>query len=270
MTSNRRLQDALIHSQRLDAVGRLAEGVAHDFNNLLSVINGYCEILHNSIGKNEKARKEINEIHRAGQRASNLVRQLLAFGRRQALDPRVIEPNRLIRENAEILSLLLGEERSLELSLDEQTGNIRIDPTQLQQVLLNLVLNARDATQPGMRVTVSSENRIVPPGLNRRLTDMALGPYVMLRVSDNGMDEETKAVLFEPSFTTKDEGMGTGLALVYGVIQQSGGHLFVQSELGQGTSFEIVLPQVEQPASVALGTLTPLPVTRGRENSPDR
>ncbi len=269
MTAHRHLQEALVHSQRLDAVGRLAGGVAHDFNNLLSVINGYCEILQHSIGDNDKARKEIQEIHQAGQRASGLVRQLLAFGRRQALDPRVIDPNRLVRENADILSRLLGDERSLELALNDDVGNIRVDPTQLQQVLLNLVLNARDATEPGGRVVITTDHRRVSPGLNRRITDLQPGHYVTLTVSDNGcgMDESTQAVLFEPFFTTKDEGMGTGLglALVYGVVQQSGGHIFVRSALKVGTTFEIYLPAVDEPPSPAIGTLAPLPVTRGRE-----
>ena len=269
MTANRSLQEALVHSQRLDAVGRLAGGVAHDFNNLLSVINGYCEILQHSIGENEKARKEVQEIHQAGQRASGLVRQLLAFGRRQALDPRVINPNRLVRENADILSRLLGTERSLELSLDDTVGNIRVDPTQLQQVLLNLVINARDATLPGVRVVITTGMRRVAPGFNRRITAMAPGTYVVLTISDNGcgMDEATQAVLFEPFFTTKDEGMGTGLglALVYGVVQQSGGHIKVRSQLDAGTTFEVFLHQVPDEPTPSIGTLAPLPVTRGRE-----
>ncbi|WP_221031653.1 ATP-binding protein [Actomonas aquatica] len=268
-TAQRRLQEALVHAQRLDAVGRLAGGVAHDFNNLLSVINGYCEILQHSIGDNPKAKREVLEIHQAGQRASGLVRQLLAFGRRQALDPRVISPNRLVRENADILSRLLGEERSLELSLDDEVGNIRVDPTQLQQVLLNLVLNARDATRPTGRVVITTKNRSVEPGYNRRLTDLRPGHYVVLTVSDNGcgMDDATQAVLFEPFFTTKDEGMGTGLglALVYGVVQQSNGHILVQSAPGQGTTFEIYLPFVQEEAAGSTGPLAPLPSTRGRE-----
>jgi two-component system, cell cycle sensor histidine kinase and response regulator CckA len=269
MTANRQLQEALIHSQRLDAVGRLAGGVAHDFNNLLSVINGYCEILNHSVGENVKAQKEIGEIHQAGQRASLLVRQLLAFGRRQALDPRVIDPNRLVRENADILARLLGDERSLELSIDRHVGNIRVDPTQMQQVLLNLTINARDATQPGGRVSIATERRVVRHGLNRRVTDLAPGPYVVLTVSDNGsgMDEATKSVLFEPFFTTKSEGMGTGLglALVHGIVNQSRGQINVSSTLGVGSTFEVLLPAVDEEAAPVLGALAPLPVTRGRE-----
>ncbi|MCF3651377.1 ATP-binding response regulator [Synoicihabitans lomoniglobus] len=269
MTANRRLQDALVHSQRLDAVGRLAGGVAHDFNNLLSVINGYCEILHQTVGENEKAQREIQEIHQAGHQASALVRQLLAFGRRQALDPRVISPNRLVRENTDILSRLLGDERSFELSLAEEVGNIRVDPTQMQQVLLNLVINARDATPAGGRIIVTTENRTVAPALNRRITDMQPGNYVVLTVNDNGcgMDEATQTVLFEPFFTTKEAGVGTGLglALVYGIVRQSGGHIFVRSKQGVGTTFEIFLPRSEEDASPAIGSLAPLPVTRGRE-----
>ncbi|HEX2100736.1 MAG TPA: ATP-binding protein, partial [Candidatus Synoicihabitans sp.] len=269
MTEKRRLQDALIHAQRLDAVGRLAGGVAHDFNNLLSVINGYCEILSDSVVDNPKAHKEIAEIHQAGQRASALVRQLLAFGRRQLMDPRVINLNRLIRENAEILARLLTAGKSLHLSLDEDLANVRVDPSQLQQVLLNLTINARDALTTDGHVTISTANREVKPGLNRRATDMPPGQYVVLSVSDNGsgMDDHTRAHLFEPFFTTKGEGKGTGLglALVYGVVQQSGGYIFVHSAPQMGTTFEIFLPAVEEPVTVSGGSMSPLPMTRGRE-----
>jgi two-component system, cell cycle sensor histidine kinase and response regulator CckA len=269
LTEKRRLQEALAHAQRLEAVGRLAGGVAHDFNNLLSVINGYCEILAETVADNPKARKEVAEIHRAGQRASTLVRQLLAFGRRQTMDPRVLNLNLLVRENAEILSRLLSPDKTLQLALDDAIHNVRADPSQLQQVLLNLTINARDALQPGGQVTISTSNREVRPGLNRRLTDMPPGRYVMLSVSDNGsgMDERTQAHLFEPFFTTKGEGKGTGLglALVYGVVQQSGGYIVVHSVPGMGSTFEIYLPEVREPAVVSRGMLAPLPVTRGRE-----
>ena len=269
LSEKRTLQEALIHSQRLDAVGRLAGGVAHDFNNLLSVINGYSEILHETVSGNEKAQREITEIHQASIRATNLVRQLLAFGRRKGLDPRIIEPNRLIRENADILTHLIGPDHSLELNLDDEIGNIRIDPTQLQQALLNLTLNARDALAPNGHVTIATERRTVAPAQNRRVTDMSPGRYVVIRVEDNGcgMDEATQAVLFEPFFTTKEEGLGTGLglALVYGVVQQNRGHIQVHSNVGEGTVFEIFLPAVREAASPTIGTLAPLPVTRGRE-----
>jgi len=269
MTANRQLREALVHSQRLDAVGRLAGGVAHDFNNLISIINGYTEILHTKLGDEADVHKELHEIHQAGHRAATLVRQLLAFGRRQTMDPRVIEPNRLVNEHADILARLLGEHRSLELDLAEDTGNVHVDPTQLQQVFLNLVLNARDATKDGGRISVSTGNQSIGAERNRRSTDPKPGEYVRLAVTDNGtgMDEKTKKTLFEPFFTTKSDGKGTGLglALVYGVVTQSCGHIRVQSEVGKGSTFEIFLPRSEDPVDPVRGKLTRLPVTRGRE-----
>ena len=269
MTANRQLREALVHSQRLDAVGRLAGGVAHDFNNLLSVINGYTEILHHRLGEESNVRKELHEIHQAGQRASSLVHQLLAFGRRQKMAPRVIEINRLVHEHVDILSRLLGEHRSLELELGETTGNIHVDPTQIQQVFLNLVLNARDATKKSGRISVKTQNATLSGERNRRATDPKPGEYVQLTVSDNGtgMDATVLKTLFEPFFTTKSEGSGTGLglALVYGVVKQSGGHITVASELGQGSTFDVFLPRTSEPVSRVHGKLTPLPVTGGRE-----
>ena len=251
MTANRQLREALVHSQRLDAVGRLAGGVAHDFNNLLSVINGYTEILHHRLVEESNVRKELHEIHQAGQRASSLVHQLLAFGRRQKMAPRVIEINRLVHEHVDILSRLLGEHRSLELELGETTGNIHVDPTQIQQVFLNLVLNARDATKKSGRISVKTQNATLSGERNRRATDPKPGEYVQLTVSDNGtgMDATVLKTLFEPFFTTKSEGSGTGLglALVYGVVKQSGGHITVASELGQGSTFDVFLPRTSEP-----------------------
>ncbi len=269
ITANRQLREALVHSQRLDAVGRLAGGVAHDFNNLLSIINGYTEILHHRLGEDSAVSKELLEIHQAGRRASVLVHQLLAFGRRQTMDPRVIEPNRLVREHVDILSRLLGDHRSLEIDLAEDTGNVHVDPTQLQQVFLNLVLNARDATREGGRISVSTRNTVVTPDQHRRSNDPKPGDYVLLSVSDNGcgMNAETRKTLFEPFFTTKSEGKGTGLglALVYGVVTQSGGYVRVDSELGQGSTFAIYLPRTKEPIDPVHGKLAPLPVTGGRE-----
>ena len=269
MAANQQLREALVHSQRLDAVGRLAGGVAHDFNNLLSVINGYTEILHHRLGEASGVQKELLEIHQAGQRASTLVHQLLAFGRRQSMDPRVIEPTRLIREHVDILARLLGEHRSLEIDLAEDTGNVRVDPTQLQQVFLNLVLNARDATKEGGRIMVRTQNVTIAPKHSRRVADPKPGDYVVISVADNGsgMTADTRKTLFEPFFTTKGEGKGTGLglALVYGVVTQSGGHILVDSELGQGSTFKIYLPRTKESTDPVRGKLAPLPVTGGRE-----
>jgi two-component sensor histidine kinase len=243
--------------------------VAHDFNNLISVINGYTEILHHRLEDKIEVHKELHEIHQASHRAASLVRQLLAFGRRQVMDPRVIELNRLVREHIDLVARLLGEQRSLEIDLADDTGNVHVDPTQLQQVFLNLVLNARDATKEGGRIGVATRNVTVPLYRNRRSTDLKPGEYVQLSVSDNGvgMDEETRSTLFEPFFTTKSENQGTGLglALVYGVVTQSGGHIRVNSQPGQGSTFDVYLPRSHEPVDPVQGKLTPLPVTRGRE-----
>jgi PAS domain S-box-containing protein len=269
MTAKRRLQEALIHSQRLDAVNRLAGGVAHDFNNLLSVINGYCEILGSKPSVRKEAAREIGEIHRAGLQASGLVRQLLAFSRRQTMDPKVVSLNQLVRDNAGIFAKLLGPGKSIALQLDATTDHVLVDHAQLQQVLLNLTLNARDALAPGGRLTISTANRVIDPRFHSRLGDTPPGRYLQLCVQDNGrgMDEETQAHLFEPFFTTKEHGKGTGLglALVYGVIQQSGGYIGVRSAPGIGSTFEILLPEVSGPISPAPESLGPLPSTRGRE-----
>lgn len=270
VTEKRRLQEALIHAQRIDAVGRLAGGVAHDFNNLLSVINGYSEILADRLAHDERARHDLAEIHAAGQKAAALTRQLLAFSRRQAMDPRVINLNDVIHDHAELLTRLLRPDKRLNLALDPQLTNIRADPAALQQVLLNLTLNARDALQPGGHVTISTSRRFIKPGMtNRRLTDMPPGPYVQLAVSDSGsgMDERVQAHLFEPFFTTKPQGQGTGLglALVYGVVQQSRGYIFVHSAPGIGTTFDIFLPEVLEPVSERPPVLSALPAIRGKE-----
>lgn len=268
-TEKRRLQEALVHSQRLDAVGRLAGGVAHDFNNLVSVINGYCEILAAHVAANPQAMREVAEIHNAGRKAAALTQQLLAFSRRQPLNARVLNLNELIRDNAEILRRLIGETGRLDLELAEDLANVRTDASQFQQVLLNLVLNARDALRDRGRIVVTTRNREIAADLNRRATDPAPGRYVSLNVADNGtgMDAETMKHLFEPFFTTKPEGKGTGLglALVYGVVQQSGGTISVSSELLVGSKFEVLLPAVSAPVEEVAPPVTALPSLRGNE-----
>jgi len=271
MTEKRSLQEALVHAQRLDAIGRLAGGVAHDFNNLISVINGYCELLSTQVADRPRALHEVGEIHRAGRKAAALTRQLLAFGRRQAMDARVVNFNQIVRDNAEILERLLGSAGHLMLELAPDLGNVRADPAQFQQVLLNLTINARDALREHGRVTIRTANREIRPLFNRRLTDCPPGRYVTLTVTDNGigMDAETQKHLFEPFFTTKPEGQGTGLglALVYGVVQQSGGFINVRSEPTAGSTFEIMLPAAREPLPARPGAnqVAVVPRTRGHE-----
>jgi PAS domain S-box-containing protein len=267
-TEKRRLQEALVHSQRLDAVGRVAGGVAHDFNNLLSVINGYCEMLAAHVASNPQALHEVTEIHQAGRKAAALTQQLLAFSRRQPLNARVINLNDLVRDNAEILRRLVGDAGRIDYELGENLANARTDPAQFQQVLLNLVLNARDALRGKGRIMVTTENRLIASGKNRRMTDTPPGKYVALTVSDNGtgMDAETQKHLFEPFFTTKTQGTGLGLALVYGVVQQSGGFLTVNSAMLVGSTFEVLLPATSVPVDETPTTVSPLPSVRGSES----
>ena len=271
ITEKRRLQEALVHAQRLDAVGRLAGGVAHDFNNLLAVINGYCEVLTTKLAGQPFGRDEINAIHTAGRQGAALAQQLLVFGRRQALHPQVLNLNRLILDHAAILSRLVGDSGRLELQLCDEPLHVRIDPAQFTQVLLNLVINARDAFREEGVVTLTTSTVTLPIDQHRRQTDLPPGDYVQLRVSDNGtgMDASTQAQLFEPFFTTKPVGKGTGLglALVYGVIQQSAGQITVQSELHVGASFDILLPRDNAPIDpeAISKPVEPLPITRGSE-----
>jgi two-component system cell cycle sensor histidine kinase/response regulator CckA len=269
-TDKRRLQEALVHSQRLDAVGRLAGGVAHDFNNLVSVINGYCEILATHVSNDPQAMKEVTEIHNAGRKAAALTQQLLAFSRRQPMNARVLNLNELIRDHAEILRRLIGNSGRLDVELADEVANIRTDASQFQQVLLNLVLNARDALRDKGRIVITTANRVLSAPLSHGTGEVAPGRYVVLTVADNGtgMDTETMKHLFEPFFTTKPEGKGTGLglALVYGVVQQSGGSISVSSELLVGSKFELLMPAVDEPSEKATQTVAPLPSIRGNES----
>ncbi len=271
LTEMRRLQDILIHSQRLDAVGQLAGGVAHDFNNLLSVINGYCEILGSRMEADAAARRDLEEIHKAGQKAAGLTRQLLAFSRRQEMDPRVLNLNQVVRELGEFLRRLVGVAGTLELDLALDLGNIRADPALIQQVVLNLVINARDALPPsGGAITLRTANTKMPPApRNQSASEIQPGRYAMLAVQDTGagMDAETQSRLFEPFFTTKEPGRGTGLGLatVYGIVKQSGGYVTVRSDINVGSTFAVYLPVVAGQTDLREASLLPLPDTHGRE-----
>ena len=268
-TEKRRLQEALVHAQRLDAVGRLAGGVAHDFNNLLSVINGYCEMLAVHVASNPPALRDVGEIHAAGRKAAALTQQLLAFSRRRPLNAAIVNLNTLVRDNAEILRRLVDDAGRLDLDLEDDLPNTRTDPAQFQQVILNLVLNARDALRYKGRIRLSTSACEIKAA-GRRATDQPPGRYVMLTVADNGtgMDADTQKHLFEPFFTTKPEGKGTGLglALVYGVVQQSGGFVNVRSALLVGSTFEVMLPVVDEAVPAPPPPVAPLPSLRGSES----
>ena len=265
-TENRRLREALLQSQKLDTVGLLASGVAHDFNNLLSVINGYCEIMATKIAGVPAAQKDLQEIHRAGLKASAIARQILEFSRRQETEVRVINFNTLIREIAEILRRVGGDDISLELRLASDLGNARMDPTQFQQVLLNLCFNARDAMPEGGKLSLRTYNLAVSPA-EAPARGLRPGLYAVLRVTDtgHGMEPAVKATIFEPFFTTKPKGTGLGLPTVLGIIQQHDGRITVESEVGRGTTFEMFLPETAEPEETSVSKLGTLPVVRGSE-----
>ncbi|HXW57508.1 MAG TPA: response regulator [Candidatus Cybelea sp.] len=247
-------EEALRHAQKMEAIGRLAGGVAHDFNNLLMVIRGQATLSLNNMDLDATARRELGEIVKAADRASSLTRQLLAFGRRQMLQPRVLDLNALVSQVAEILPSVLGEDIELDMDLDAELGHVRADSAQLEQVLMNLVFNARDAMPLGGQLTIQTANCVLDEAWTLTHPGVNAGPHVMLAVGDtgHGMDEATQSHIFEPFFTTKDtsKGTGLGLATVYGTVNQSGGCVTVSSKLGRGTTFQIYLPQVREPVEL--------------------
>lgn len=247
-------EEALRHAQKMEAVGRLAGGVAHDFNNLLMVIRGQATLSQANPGLSSIVRRELSEIIRAADRASSLTRKLLALGRRQVLQPRVLDLNALVTHLSDILPPVLGEDILIRIDLQPDLGNVRADAAQFEQVIMNLVFNARDAMPHGGQLTIQTANSLFDPDAAAKRPGLQPGPYVMLAVRDtgHGMDAETLSHLFEPFFTTKGTGKGTGLGLatVYGTVDQSGGFIAVSSTVGIGTAFEIYLPRVDEPAEV--------------------
>ncbi|HME69306.1 MAG TPA: PAS domain S-box protein [Myxococcota bacterium] len=267
VTERRRLEEELRHSQKMEAVGRLAGGIAHDFNNLLTAINGYSGLLLERVPRDHPLRPDLQEIHRAGERAAALTHQLLAFSRRQVLKPERLDLNAVISEMENMLRRLIGEHIEVRTNLAPDLGHVRADRGQIQQVLMNLVVNARDAMEAGGVLTLETAN--FRDAARRREVGAPAGRHVMLVVSDTGcgMDEEILAHIFEPFFTTKPSGKGTGLGLstVYGIIQQSGGHLSAHSRPGAGSVFRVFLPLDEK--SEDSTPLQPLRTSaaRGRE-----
>jgi len=243
------MEEQLRQSQKMEAVGRLAGGVAHDFNNVLTVITGRCHFLKQRVGGDSPATRDVTLIHDAALRAAALTRQLLAFSRRQVLEMRVLDVNSVVAQMEKMLRRLIGEDIDLVTVPAQDLGCVRADPGQLEQVLLNLIVNARDAMPRGGRITI--ETASVIGGAEDGPAGSPPGPHTVLAVSDNGcgMDPETLSHIFEPFFTTKgrDRGTGLGLATVYGIVTQSGGHIAVESEPGRGTVFRIYLPRVDEP-----------------------
>lgn len=244
--ARKRLESQLVQAQKMEAVGQLAGGVAHDFNNLLTVINGYTELLMDSADREDPKYGLLDEIRKAGEHSASLTRQLLAFSRKQVLAPRLIDLNEVIRGTEKMLKRLIGEDVSLTTALSPDLMSVHADPAQIEQVLLNLAVNSRDAMPQGGKLTIETRNVAIDEAYARTHPDARLGPHVMIAVSDTGvgMGPEVKRHLFEPFFTTKGLGRGTGLglAVVHGIVKQSGGHIEVYSETSLGTSFKIYLP----------------------------
>src|SRR5437588_685623 len=241
--------------RREEWVGRPAGGIAHDFNNILTAITGYADLLLEDLAATDPRRQDADEIHKAADRAAGLTRQLLAFSRQQVLQPTVLEVNKLVSDLEKMLRRLLGEDVELSTRLAPTTGRVKADPGQLEQVVMNLAVNARDAMPSGGKLTLETANVDLDEAYAADHYPARAGPFVMLAVSDTGigMSEETQAHMFEPFFTTKEKGKGTGLGLatVYGIIKQSGGFIWVYSEVGHGTTFKLYLPRVEELAERA-------------------
>jgi len=263
------LEQQLRQAQKMEAVGRLAGGVAHDFNNLLMVIKGHTELLINAVPVADRMSRKIMQIDRAADRATALTKQLLAFSRMQVLQPRVMNLNGVVDDMGKLLPRLIGEDIDLGIRTAPDLGAIRADASQMEQIIMNLAVNARDAMPAGGRLIIETSNAELDRTYNSTHPIVKPGRYVLLAVSDtgSGMDAETQAHIFEPFFTTKEPGKGTGLGLatVYGVVKQSGGFIWVYSEVGKGTSFKIYLPRVDQPEDKGTVPLTLAEVPRGTE-----
>src|ERR1700677_3609846 len=248
VTERRALEQQLQQSQKMEAVGRLAGGIAHDFNNLLMVISGYSEFLLDRLGPDPRLRGPAQEIANATQRATSLTRQLLAFSRKQMLAPKVLDLNEVVAENLKMLTRMIGEDIDLVMVPDPALGAVRADPGQIDQVIMNLAVNARDAMPQGGKLTIETANVALDDSFARTHTPLVAGDYVMLAISDTGigMDNETQTRIFEPFFTTKRaKGTGLGLSTVYGIVKQSGGFIFVDSQPQRGTAFRAYFPRVD-------------------------
>jgi len=266
----RRLEEQFRQSQKMDAIGRLSGGVAHDFNNLLGVIIGYTEIVQEGVAEGNPLRPSIDQILKAGKRAATLTRQLLAFSRQQVLEPKVLFLNSVVSDMEKMLHRLIGEDIALNTLLDPELGKVRADQGQLEQVIMNFTVNARDAMPEGGKLIIETKNMIMDEEFVRRYPyPVQPGPYVLLKVTDTGigMDSATQQRIFEPFFTTKEKGKGTGLGLstVYGVVKQSGGYIDVFSNPGEGTTFAVYLPRVNENVQAEKPYTDPSTSLRGTE-----
>ena len=251
LSERKQLEGQLRQAQKMEAIGLLSGGIAHDFNNLLSVILGYSEVLLDRPEVDGQTRHQCEEIKKAGERAASLTRQLLAFSRQQVLEPRVLNLNTVVAETKKMLQRVIGEDIDLQTALDPTLGSVRADPGGIEQVIMNLAVNARDAMPGGGKLVIETSNAEPDQQYALHHVPFAPGRYICLAVTDSGvgMDEQTRARIFEPFFTTKEVGKGTGLGLstVYGIVKQSGGYIWVYSEPGNGSVFKMYLPRVDEP-----------------------
>jgi two-component system, cell cycle sensor histidine kinase and response regulator CckA len=252
VTERRALEEQLRHAQKMEAIGRLAGGVAHDFNNLLMVIIGYTELLRENLPKDGDQRGYADAVWNAGKKATLLTSQLLAFSRKQVISPRVLDLNAVLQEVDRMLPRLIGEDVQLSIVQGANLATVKADPGQMEQVIMNLCVNARDAMPRGGKLRIETDTVRIDSDTARRIGASSPGTFVMLSVTDNGagMDAQTQSRIFEPFFTTKEKGKGTGLGLatVYGIVKQSGGYITVESELGRGSRFDVYLPAIERSA----------------------
>jgi len=263
------LEEQIRQAQKMDSVGRLAGGVAHDFNNLLTIITGYADLTIDSLDSRDPTVSNINEIQGAAEKAAALTQQLLAFSRKQKLQPKILDLNKIIDELLKMLQRMIGEDIEIQTKPEEELWHVKIDASQMEQVIINLSINARDAMPAGGRLTIGTQNMVLDEDLIATHGEVPAGNYVMITVADTGegMSDEVQAEIFDPFFTTKAEGRGTGLGLatVYGIVVQSGGHIDVQTELGQGSTFRIFMPKTEEDVDEIASKHDAMDMPRGTE-----
>ena len=269
ITERKKLEAQFFQAQKMEAVGQLAGGVAHDFNNLLGVILGYSELLLEKQDAAQPQFRQLEEIKKAAKYGASLTRQLLAFSRKQVLEPKVLDLNQLIADMLKMLQRLIGEDVALTFVPTASLGSVKVDPGQIEQVLMNLVINARDAMPNGGKLTIETENVELDQAYFNQHSSGTPGPHVLLAVSDTGtgMDADTQARIFEPFFTTKEKGKGTGLGLatVYGIVKQSGGYVWVYSEPGHGTTFKVYFPRFAEVGASEKADIAPKATPQGSE-----
>jgi len=269
VTERKTLEMQMRHAQKMEAVGRLAGGIAHDFNNLLTVISGYCDLTLLKLDPDDPLRSNIDEVNRACDRAAGLTRQILAFSRKQVLKPKVLDLNTILAEMKRMMRPLIGEDVELVIELCPELGRVKADSGQIEQILANLAINARDAMPSGGELSIKTSNIVLDDEIAGGFESVQSGPYVLLTISDtgHGMNPETLRQVFEPFFTTKEVGKGTGLGLstVYGIVKQSNGYISVDSDVGRGTTFKIYLPQVDEEIGEVDARATPSDLLSGKE-----